>query len=65
MEMRLMNDVNEIHGPNVKREYGYEVDHPPNKIRIIKRVLEYVNMEREELMKIIEETYKAMQDKSI
>lgn len=61
MEEHLMNRINELHGADTKREYGYETNHPPNKVRIIKYMLEYINMEREELIRIVEETYKHLQ----
>jgi hypothetical protein len=61
MEQHLMNRIKEVHGADTKREYGYETNHPPNKVRIIKYMLEYINMERDELIRIVEETYKHLQ----
>lgn len=40
-----------------QREYKYEMDHIPNKIRIIKCLLEYVNVDKKELLTIIENAY--------
>jgi hypothetical protein len=39
------------------REYKYEMDYVPNKMRIIKCLIEHVNLEREEIMRIIDEAY--------
>jgi len=57
MEKHLLNKIGILYGREAQRDYSYEVGHPSNKIRIIKYILEYINIEREELMKIIEETY--------
>jgi len=64
MEEHFMKRINQIYEkqPDTKREYEYEVVHPPNKVRIIKYMLEYINMEREELLKIIEETYNKIKE---
>lgn len=67
MEEHFMKRINQLYEkqPDTKREYEYEVVHPPNKVRIIKYMLEYINMEREELLKIIEETYKKINEAAI
>jgi hypothetical protein len=43
-----------------KREYKCEMDYVPNKMRIIKTLIEHVNMDRNELRELIEEAYKKM-----
>ena len=43
------------------REYKTEMDYIPNKMRIIKCLLEQVNVSREELNKIIDEAYTQLQ----
>jgi hypothetical protein len=64
MEKHILNKIGILYGRDVQRDYSYEVDHPCNKIRIIKYILEYINIEREELMKIIDETYNKKNDSS-
>jgi hypothetical protein len=55
IELHILNKIGALYGPTVRRDYSYEVDHPPNKIRIIKYMLEYINIDRDTLMKIIDE----------
>ena len=43
-----------------KREYKCEMDYVPNKMRIIKCLLEHVNMDKNELKNLIEEAYKQL-----
>ena len=43
-----------------KREYKCEMDYVPNKMRIIKCLLEHVNMDKNELKTLIEEAYKQL-----
>jgi len=57
MEKHLLNKIGLLYGREAQRDYSYEVGHPSNKIRIIKYILEYINIDKEELMKIINETY--------
>lgn len=57
MEKQILHKIGVLYGKDVQRDYSYEVDHPANKIRIIKYILEYINIERETLLKIIDETY--------
>ena len=57
MEKQILHKIGVLYGKDVQRDYSYEVDHPVNKIRIIKYILEYINIERETLLKIIDETY--------
>ena len=64
LEQKLKNHIRSVYGPAAENEYGAEMSHPPNKIQIIKYVMEYVNMERDELIKIINETYKELQHKT-
>ena len=44
-----------------KREYKTEMDYVPNKMRIIKCLIEHVNISREELNKIIDDAYMQLQ----
>jgi len=46
---------------STKREYKTEMDYIPNKMRIIKCLIEHVNLEREEIIRIIDEAYKQLQ----
>jgi len=57
MEKQILHKIGVLYGKDVQRDYSYEVDHPANKVRIIKYILEYINIERETLLKIIDETY--------
>lgn len=57
LEQNLKNHIRTVYGKAAENEYGAEMSHPPNKIQIIKYVMEYVNMDRDELMKIINETF--------
>jgi len=57
MEKHILNKIGLLYGKEVQRDYSYEVGHPANKVRIIKYILEYINIERETLLKIIDETY--------
>jgi len=57
MEKHILNKIGLLYGKDVQRDYSYEVGHPANKVRIIKYILEYINIERETLLKIIDETY--------
>jgi hypothetical protein len=63
LENKLKTHIREVHGHTVENEYGAEMSHPPNKIQIIKCVMEYVNIERDELIKIINETYNELQNR--
>jgi len=45
---------------STKREYKCEMDYVPNKMRIIKCLLEHVNMDKNELKNLIEEAYKQL-----
>jgi len=63
MEKHIMRKIHNLYGKNSARDYRYEVDHPSNKVRIIKYMLEYIHIERDELMQIIEETYRKIQEK--
>ena len=44
-----------------KREYKCEMNYVPNKMRIIKCLLEHVNLDRDEILRIIDEAYKQLQ----
>jgi hypothetical protein len=43
-----------------KREYKCEMNYVPNKMRIIKFLLEHVKMDKNELTNLIEEAYKQL-----
>jgi hypothetical protein len=44
-----------------KREYKCEMNYVPNKMRIIKCLIEHVNLDRDEILRIIDEAYKQLQ----
>jgi hypothetical protein len=46
---------------STKREYKCEMDYVPNKMRIIKCLIEHVNLDRDEILHIINEAYKQKQ----
>jgi len=43
-----------------KREYKCEMNYVPNKMRIIKCLIEHVNLDRDEILHIIDEAYKQL-----
>jgi hypothetical protein len=45
---------------STKREYKCEMNYVPNKMRIIKCLIEHVNMDKNELKNLIEEAYKQL-----
>jgi hypothetical protein len=45
---------------STKREYKCEMNYVPNKMRIIKCLIEHVNLDREEILRIIDEAYKQL-----
>jgi len=47
---------------STKREYKTEMDYVPNKMRIIRCLVEHVNISREELHKIIDDAYLQLQE---
>jgi hypothetical protein len=53
LEEHITEELGKVANPNTQREYSYEVCHPPNKIKIIKSLLEYINIEKNELIDII------------
>ena len=62
MEDNIIEQIRKLYGhtytyKDKQREYKYEMDHVPNKIRIIKCLLEYVNIDKDELMRILEVAY--------
>lgn len=57
MEKHIIHRIGELYGKDAQRDYTYELDHPSNKVRIIKYILEHINIEKEDLIKIIDETY--------
>jgi hypothetical protein len=57
LEENIIIEIAKLNNTKTQREYSYETVHPPNKVRIIKCLLEYVNIEKPELLKIIEKAY--------
>jgi hypothetical protein len=57
LEENIIAEIAKLNNTKTQREYSYETVHPPNKVRIIKCLLEYVNIEKPELLKIIEKAY--------
>jgi hypothetical protein len=62
MEDNIIEQIRKLYGhtyscTDKQREYKYEMSHIPNKIRIIKCLLEYVNIDKDELLKILEVAY--------
>jgi hypothetical protein len=45
---------------STKREYKCEMNYVPNKMRIIKCLIEHVNLDRDEILRIIDEAYKQL-----
>ena len=45
---------------STKREYKCEMNYVPNKMRIIKCLIEHVNLERDEILRMIDEAYNQM-----
>lgn len=59
LEENIIKQIQRVYRNKVKlvpttREYKCEMNHVPNKFRIIKLIIDHVNIEREELSKIIE-----------
>jgi hypothetical protein len=57
LEENIIKEIAKLYSTNIQREYSYEIGHPPNKVRIIKCLLEYVNIEKNDLLHIIEQAY--------
>ena len=62
LEDNIIEQIRKLYGhtyncKDKQREYKYEMDHIPNKIRIIKCLLEYVNIDKNELFQILEVAY--------
>ena len=62
MEDNIIEQIKKLYENTSKviektREYKYEMDYVPNKMRIIKCLLEYIHMDREELNRLIDEAY--------
>ena len=63
MEDNIIEQIKKLYENTSKviektREYKYEMDYVPNKMRIIKCLLEYIHMDRNELNRLIDEAYK-------
>jgi len=70
MEDNIIEQIRHMYSTSYKckdkeREYKYEMDHMPNKIRIIKCLLEYINVDKDELMQIIESAYNEVKNPEI
>lgn len=70
MEDNIIEQIHKLYGntynwKDKQREYKYEMSHMPNKIRIIKCLLEYVNIEKDELFKILEAAYNEVIEQNI
>ena len=70
MEDNIIEQIHKLYGhtyncKDKQREYKYEMDHIPNKIRIIKCLLEYVNIDKDELLKILEVAYNEVKQQNI
>jgi hypothetical protein len=63
MEKQILHKIGVLYCNDVQRDYSYEVDHTANKVSIIKYILEYINIERETLLKLIDETYNKIKTK--
>lgn len=57
LEENIIAEIAKLNNIKTEKEYSYEAGHPPNKVRIIKCLLDYVNIEKPELLKIIERAY--------
>ena len=63
MEDNIINQIQTLYQhtgklTSTKREYKCEMDYVPNKMRIIKCLIEHVNLDRDEILRIINEAYK-------
>jgi hypothetical protein len=57
LEENIIAEIAKLNNAKTQREYSYETVHPPNKVRIIKCLLDYVNIAKEDILKIIERAY--------
>jgi len=70
MEDSIIEQIRKLYGNSYlckdkQREYKYEMSHIPNKIRIIKCLLEYVNIDKDELLQILETAYNEIKQQNI
>lgn len=70
MEDNIIEQIRKLYGHlyscnDKQREYKYEMSHIPNKIRIIKCLLEYVNIDKDELLNILEAAYNEVKQQAI
>jgi hypothetical protein len=70
MEDNIIEQIRKLYGhthtcKDKQREYKYEMSHIPNKIRIIKCLLEYVNIDKDELLKILEVAYNEVKHQNL
>ena len=58
LEENIKTEIAKLNNIRTNAEYKSETNHPPNKINIIKCLLDYVNIEKDQLLKIVEKAYK-------
>jgi hypothetical protein len=57
LEENIKTEIEKLNRSTVE-EYKYEYSHPINRVSIITCLLDYVNIEKDQLLKIIEKAYK-------
>jgi hypothetical protein len=57
LEENIIEEISKLYNSSTHRDYSYEISHPPNKVKIIKCLLEYVNIEKIDLLRILEKAY--------
>jgi hypothetical protein len=58
LEENIKTEIEKLNNVSTKYEYNSELGHPPNRVNIIKCLLDYVNIEKDQLLKIVENAYK-------
>ena len=58
LEENIKTEIAKLNNIRTNAEYKSETNHPPNKLNIIKCLLDYVNIEKDQLLKIVEKAYK-------
>ena len=58
LEENIKTEIEKLNNVLTKREYKSELGHPPNRVNIIKCLLDYVNIEKDQLLQIVEKAYK-------
>ena len=57
LEENIIKEIEKLNDMKKKSEYTAEKGHPPNKVLIIHGLLEYVNIDKENLLRIIDDAY--------